>query len=339
MRRLISSGSSSSGVFDVIRPSTDGLAGGEVAQRLEAAGALAVELQEEGVDVHPAEHQLGDRLVAAARHPAAAEVAAAHVRRDEQVVGLAGDDLVGRVPVLPQQFVGIVAAGGDLVAEVRVAEVGEADVVELEVAAAGFVEGGDLVAVAGHEVGPELPPCPGTSPRRPRCARPSAWRRRDPASSASGCAWWRRTPETRRRRRRSDGQCRTGPVITGIGGLSPSPLKFAGRGRAASSTPSKAWKKSRCHQSRRNSPSVTAPMPILLERATTAAISSSSIDPQLVGGELAVLPCLASRGEPWRPQQAADHVGAMREVCHRQLPTAAWRRRRPSASSAPSSTW
>ena len=51
-------------------------------QRLEAAGALVVVLQEEAVHVELGEQRLGDEVVAALGRPRRAEVAAAHVRGD-----------------------------------------------------------------------------------------------------------------------------------------------------------------------------------------------------------------------------------------------------------------
>ena len=65
-------------------------------------------------------------------------------------------DRVHRVAVPDHELVGILAAGDHLLAEVGVAQVGEADVVHLEVAATGGVERVDLGAVGGDEVVPEL---------------------------------------------------------------------------------------------------------------------------------------------------------------------------------------
>src|SRR6185295_1633946 len=56
------------------------------AQRLEAAGALAVELEEERVDFQGAERLLGDAFVAARGDPLAEGVAAAHVHADGHVL-------------------------------------------------------------------------------------------------------------------------------------------------------------------------------------------------------------------------------------------------------------
>src|SRR5258707_8779675 len=63
------------------------LALGHQAQRLEAAGALVVVLEEEAVDVQAGEHALGDEVgVTAARQPGALEVAAAGGGPDRHVV-------------------------------------------------------------------------------------------------------------------------------------------------------------------------------------------------------------------------------------------------------------
>ena len=75
----------------VTRPSTTVLSLGHEAQRREVAGALVVVLEEVGVDVELVEQHLGDRLVAALGEPRAAEVAAAQVDGDGQVVGPPGE--------------------------------------------------------------------------------------------------------------------------------------------------------------------------------------------------------------------------------------------------------
>lgn len=61
------------------------LAGRYAGQRREAAGALVVEFQEEGVDVLVCQQCIGHAVVAALAGPRAVEVAAAHVRVDAQV--------------------------------------------------------------------------------------------------------------------------------------------------------------------------------------------------------------------------------------------------------------
>ena len=64
------------------QPQHHGLALGHVPQRREIAGARGVEFEKEGVDLGLVEQPLGDRLVAAFRHPGALEIAAAHMHTD-----------------------------------------------------------------------------------------------------------------------------------------------------------------------------------------------------------------------------------------------------------------
>ena len=154
-RRARSSIGSSSGRLLVTRPSTTVRVRADVAQRGEVAGALVVVLEEVGVDVELGEQHLGDGLVAALGEPRAAVVAAAQVDGDGEVVGAAGDRRVDQLGVGVGEGVGIVAALDGAGAHDGVAQVGEVGVVELEVAAAGVVEGGDLGPVARREVGEE----------------------------------------------------------------------------------------------------------------------------------------------------------------------------------------
>ena len=67
-------------------PEHDRLALRHEAQRREVARALVVVLQEEAVDRELVEQDLGDRLVAALRHPGALVVAAAEMDADRHVV-------------------------------------------------------------------------------------------------------------------------------------------------------------------------------------------------------------------------------------------------------------
>src|SRR3954468_19876982 len=70
------------------------LALGEKTQRLETAGARAVVFEKVAVDVDLVEDQLGDRLVAALRHPGAGEIAAAQMHADRHVLRTAFDRVV-----------------------------------------------------------------------------------------------------------------------------------------------------------------------------------------------------------------------------------------------------
>ena len=121
-------------------PEHDELARRHEAQRLEAAGAGVVVLEEEAVDLELAEQRLGDEVVAALGHPRGAEVAAAHVGRDRHALGAAGERLVDVADVALVQVLGVAALIGDHARAARIVEVGEARVVELQVRAAELAE-------------------------------------------------------------------------------------------------------------------------------------------------------------------------------------------------------
>ena len=70
-------------------------------------------------------------------------------------VGTPGDGGVDQLGVGVRQGVGIVAALDGTGAHDRIAEVGQVGVVELHVAAAGGVEGGELGPVARRQIGEE----------------------------------------------------------------------------------------------------------------------------------------------------------------------------------------
>ena len=116
-------------------PEHDLLALRDEPQRLEAARARVVPLHEEAVDLELAEQRLGDEVVAALGDPRGAEVAAAHVRRDRHALGSLRERLVDVGDVGLVQVLDVAAAlRGDHLALARVVEVGEARVVELQVA-------------------------------------------------------------------------------------------------------------------------------------------------------------------------------------------------------------
>src|SRR5690606_26405753 len=128
------------------------LAGAQEPQRLEPARAVAVVLEEEAVVVGR-EEVLGDGLVAARRDPRRTEVAAADVRRDDEVVGLAREHAVQDVAVALAEPVGVDSALRAGALELRLAaEVAPRGVIELQVAAALGVERRDRVAVGVDEV-------------------------------------------------------------------------------------------------------------------------------------------------------------------------------------------
>src|SRR5713226_4480503 len=76
---------------------------GQEAQRLEAAGPLAVVFEEVAVVVALREHPFGNRLVAARRNPGRAEVAAADVGGDDHVGGPARERLIDDARVVVRQ--------------------------------------------------------------------------------------------------------------------------------------------------------------------------------------------------------------------------------------------
>ena len=128
----------------------------QVAQRLEATGALVVPLAEETVHVELVEEAVSHEVVAALGRPHRLVVAAAHVRGDRHVRGPAGQGLVDRGDVGLVLVQRVTADVLDVVALHRVVDVGEAGVVQLQVAAAEVVELRELLPVRGAEVVPEL---------------------------------------------------------------------------------------------------------------------------------------------------------------------------------------
>src|SRR5262245_11303524 len=133
-----------------------GLALRQVAQRRELAGARGIELQKDHVDVGLVEQPLGDRLVAAFRHPGALEVAAAHVHADRHPGRPAGDRVVQQPDIARGKRVGVLAALLDAGADMLVAIARKRGVVDLQVAAATLAEFGDLLAIDAREIREEL---------------------------------------------------------------------------------------------------------------------------------------------------------------------------------------
>ena len=96
MRRFSSSLDSSAPALRRHEPEHDLLSLRHEPQRLEAARALVVVLEEEAVHLEVAEERLGDEVVASLGGPRGAEVAAAQVRRHGHALGAAGERLVDR---------------------------------------------------------------------------------------------------------------------------------------------------------------------------------------------------------------------------------------------------
>src|SRR4051812_41770959 len=133
-----------------------GLALRHETQRLEAAGALAVVFHE--IAVHPdgIEQHLRHRLVTARRHERRTEIAAAQMHGDRHVGGNVRHRRIDHVGVDFRELVGIVAARGHLLAQLRIAQIGQIDLVELQIAAAGVGQGADGLAVGGTEIAIEI---------------------------------------------------------------------------------------------------------------------------------------------------------------------------------------
>src|SRR3989449_128803 len=110
-------------------PQHDLLVARQQAQRLEAARALGVPFHEIAVDVRR-EHRLHDLVgIAAGREPRAPEVAAARVHRHRHAGRAIRQRAVDEGGVGARQRGGIVAVGAEIVAHLRVAEIGPAHVV------------------------------------------------------------------------------------------------------------------------------------------------------------------------------------------------------------------
>ena len=107
---------------------------------MEVAGPLAVVFQKEHVDGRLVEQFLGHRLVAARRHPAAAEIAAAQVQAKGEGRRAAGGDALQQRDIGVEQAVRIGTLGCGLPSHVGIAQHGDGHLVELDVAATGLCE-------------------------------------------------------------------------------------------------------------------------------------------------------------------------------------------------------
>src|SRR4029453_10840886 len=85
---------------------------------------------------------------------------------DRHALGLANQRLVDLADVALMKVLGIVAATGDLNPLLRVIEIGQARVVELEGGTAELAQTADLLGIRGAEVAPEVLDGGGGSCRR-----------------------------------------------------------------------------------------------------------------------------------------------------------------------------
>ena len=126
------------------------------AQRLEIARALVVVFEEISGDVHAVEQGLGHRLVAALGNPGALEVAATEMHAHRHVLGARLDRIIYQLSVGRRQRRRILADVLDLLAQVWIAEIGEIDLVDLQIAAAGGGQVLDLLVVDPRQIGIEV---------------------------------------------------------------------------------------------------------------------------------------------------------------------------------------
>src|SRR5215472_10575946 len=134
----------------------DHLALGYEAERGEAAGARRVVLQEVAVDLDLVEENLGHGIVATLGDPAAFEITAAEMHGDGHVPRPARDRAVDQPRVSVRQLLGILADAAHLVAQLRIAEIGEVHLIELQVGKTALCQSGHLLTVDAAEVGVEL---------------------------------------------------------------------------------------------------------------------------------------------------------------------------------------
>src|SRR5215472_3629458 len=120
---------------------------GQKTQRFKAAGARAVILKKIAVHVDFVENELSDRLVAAVRHPRAGEIAAAQMHAYRHVTRPILDRGIEELGVGPRQRGRVLADIGDLFAQLLIAQIGEVDLVDLQIATAGCGEIADFLAV------------------------------------------------------------------------------------------------------------------------------------------------------------------------------------------------
>ena len=282
------------------------------AQRLEAAGARVVVFHEIAVHVDLVEQDLLHGVVAARAHEGRFVVAAAHVHRDRHVGGDVRHRHIDEVAVDFAELFGIVAAVAHLLAILLVAQHRDEHLVELEIAAAGVREGAHRLAVGLPDIveeGVEIGIGRLVDRRRRRAAVDRGRRRNGDLRRDLGV----RGDELVVLDHRMAGEADLAGHLDALGAR-----LHAREGDAVSitwrSTPSRPQRKSRCHQERRNSPSVTALQPDLFLLADDA-LDLAVFDRLEVGRRNLALGALRARLlQGGRAQQAADMVGAERRL-------------------------
>src|SRR5690606_23533359 len=98
------------------------------------------------------ENGVGRRIVGAFGDPGGFEIATAHMHTDDHVIGAVDYGVVHHLGIATDQPIGIFALGLALGADFRIAEIGKEDVVHLQIAAAGIVEGLHGSFIGGGDV-------------------------------------------------------------------------------------------------------------------------------------------------------------------------------------------
>ena len=124
-------------------------------QGLETARPLGVVFHEVDIDACLIEDRVGGRVVRAVGGPGGLVVAATQVHRYDEVVGTTVDGVVHHPRVLPDEPVRVDTLRLLLGPMLRVAQIGEEDVVHLKIPAAGLVEGVHRLAIGPRYVGEE----------------------------------------------------------------------------------------------------------------------------------------------------------------------------------------
>ncbi|STW29367.1 Uncharacterised protein [Klebsiella michiganensis] len=107
------------------------MAGTNIAQRGEVAGAVVIIFEEKRVDVNAAKQHLGYRLVAALGRSRSSGITATHVQANGQVLRLPFQGLIQNVGIDARQFIRIFAAIANLLSLLIGAEVGPDGVIKL----------------------------------------------------------------------------------------------------------------------------------------------------------------------------------------------------------------
>ena len=248
---------------------------------------------------------LGDELVAALRDPGGAEIAAAGMHGDRHVGGLAFERRVGHARVDRRQAVGIVAARLRLLALLRIADHRPGGVVELQVTAAGVVEGADRLATGGGDIVEEfvevgidlLADHRAALPEMERRWAPGCHLRRDVAVRLQELEMLDHADGRRSRPCRRSGSL----SVLGLDAVELDAGRCDNR-----RTPLRPRKKSKCHQERRNSPSVASLKPTSACFLMIFSISRSSTVLQRGGVDFAFGEFGARLLQRRGSQQAAD---------------------------------